>query len=669
MISFKQLQQITNPSQQDEIQPAQNLDPSKVKFRLILSDGGTKIAAICTLKILDPIIEILKEFTIIEVKQFKVVQLEGREILMLTSCPKIIDCSRSAPVGDPTNYTRQELQQPLVLSKERPGTFAEESKQSQVAMSDIQNALSQQTEKGLADGIIPIKNLNMASGDDWTIKAQITKKGKKISYQNGFLFKIDLIDEEGTQIEGTFYKDCADEFFPKLEEGKIYLFSKSQVTTANKKFTSIQNDYRIIFNEKTVVLEHKQNEQKEVPIFQKLKFNLISIGHILSEIHELKSLDVCGVVHSSVQNEGIEVKFEHGKGNVKGKMVFSIIDRMNDMITVYLWGDLSRETKVREGDVIIINGARVSQFGGKSLSCSIEHCKIYINPEEESVSDELSKYVDLRRCRAYRERYDQERAVMAESKQMDFQQKQKAEISHKKQMLDQIKSQTHTFVKNLLKDHCCNSDGATVPDMNLSEPLNKSGVYCLQGYITKFLTPLDQIAYMGCPKCLKKVTDNRLTGFYCNHCNQIIKEKYFYFIHAIFEDFTDKVIIGFSREQAFDLLGGIDASTFMTEIRRGFRNDNDFDDWLMENILYKTIKVLVKAKQETYKGESRHRFYALDVQYVQISESEEDKIRAIKTGRNVVQEATLKSENRVLLDTLSQEKEDAQHHDSLNGTQ
>jgi hypothetical protein len=37
-----------------------------------------------------------------------------------------------------------------------------------------------------------------------------------------------------------------------------------------------------------------------------------------------------------------------------------------------------------------------------------------------------------------------------------------------------------------------------------------------------------------------------------------------YFIHAIFQDFTDKIVIGFSREQADALMQGVDPHTFMT---------------------------------------------------------------------------------------------------------
>lgn len=85
---------------------------------------------------------------------------------------------------------------------------------------------------------------------------------------------------------------------------------------------------------------------------------------------------------------------------------------------------------------------------------------------------------------------------------------------------------------NLLEELNCSFEGNCLED-NL--PLqNPTGIYCLQGNIIKFVSSADSIAYMGCPICYKKVTENRLTGFYCNNCAKIIKQKYHYFIHAIF---------------------------------------------------------------------------------------------------------------------------------------
>lgn len=121
------------------------------------------------------------------------------------------------------------------------------------------------------------------------------------------------------------------------------------------------------------------------------------------------------------------------------------------------------------------------------------------------------------------------------------------------------------------------------------------------------------MAYLGCPICFRKVTDNRLTGFYCNTCLKIVKEKYLYFIHAIFQDFTGKLLISLSREQAETLMNRVDPHTFMTKIRKTFRQECDFEGWLNENVYFKTFRVVVKAKQETYKNSHRLRFYALDI--------------------------------------------------------
>ena len=63
-------------------------------------------------------------------------------------------------------------------------------------------------------------------------------------------------------------------------------------------------------------------------------------------------------------------------------MILSIIDKSNECINVNFWGELSK-LQIKEGDIIAINGARVSNFGGKSLNLSEEHAKVVINPDKE----------------------------------------------------------------------------------------------------------------------------------------------------------------------------------------------------------------------------------------------------------------------------------------------
>ena len=48
-------------------------------------------------------------------------------------------------------------------------------------------------------------------------------------------------------IEGTFYTEETDYFVNRIFEGHTYLISKVEISTANKKFTTIKHDYRLIF--------------------------------------------------------------------------------------------------------------------------------------------------------------------------------------------------------------------------------------------------------------------------------------------------------------------------------------------------------------------------------------------------------------------------------------
>ena len=59
----------------------------------------------------------------------------------------------------------------------------------------------------------------------------------------------------GTQIEGTFFNDAADMYDPKVQENMVYLFSNGVVKMANKRFTSIKNDFCIVFEKNAQIAE------------------------------------------------------------------------------------------------------------------------------------------------------------------------------------------------------------------------------------------------------------------------------------------------------------------------------------------------------------------------------------------------------------------------------
>ena len=71
---------------------------------------------------------------------------------------------------------------------------------------------------------------------------------------------IDLIDAFGTQIQATFFKDAVDKFDPKLRANQVYTFSGGIVKIANVRFTSIKNDFNLVFDTYSAILECADDE-------------------------------------------------------------------------------------------------------------------------------------------------------------------------------------------------------------------------------------------------------------------------------------------------------------------------------------------------------------------------------------------------------------------------
>ena len=122
---------------------------------------------------------------------------------------------------------------------------------------------------------MPIKALNTFARD-WKIKARIASKSdKKPTRSGGSLMKIELVDMYGTQIEGTFFNQAAEAFDNKIFEDKVYLFSNGVVKMANKRFTSIRNDFCIVFEKNSQIVEVEDDGS-----IAKQAFDFCTIRHI-----------------------------------------------------------------------------------------------------------------------------------------------------------------------------------------------------------------------------------------------------------------------------------------------------------------------------------------------------------------------------------------------------
>mmetsp|Transcript_13721 Transcript_13721/g.13434 ORF Transcript_13721/g.13434 Transcript_13721/m.13434 type:complete len:122 (+) Transcript_13721:118-483(+) len=116
-------------------------------------------------------------------------------------------------------------------------------------------------------------------------------------------------------------------------------------------------------------------------------------------------------------------------------MVIALSDNSNQSINVNVWGELS-SIQINEGDVVAINGARVTSFAGKSLNVSADHAKVFINPDRNLIPD-LEKSVNLKLAK-------------------NLQSKDELEpVNPSEPSLDILSTLNQSFVKDLLNDFNC----------------------------------------------------------------------------------------------------------------------------------------------------------------------------------------------------------------------
>jgi len=211
--------------------------------------------------------KIPKNFDVIKVDSFQKVMVQDKILLMLKDPIDIVHDHFDAKLGAPEDFKKvmenpedfeldKQIDISVKVSEQIVKEAVVETPQPVVAgapkqfnqKKETQEVPKPKIEDLASNNYMPVKVLNTFTRD-WIIKARISKRGDvKTTRNGGQLLKIEMVDQYGTQIEGTFFNDAAKMFGEILEENKVYLFSNGSVKMANKKFTSVKNDFCIIFD-------------------------------------------------------------------------------------------------------------------------------------------------------------------------------------------------------------------------------------------------------------------------------------------------------------------------------------------------------------------------------------------------------------------------------------
>lgn len=390
----------------------------------------------------------------------------------------------------------------------------------------------------------------------WMIRVRVTNKSGIRKWSNskgeGKLFSVDLLDESG-EIKATGFNDAVDRFYDLLETGKVYYFSKASLKSANKLYSSLKNNYEMSLNNDTIIT--LCTEDVDLP---QVQFNFVNIGD-LENVNKDALVDIIGVVKTAADVMQITTKATNRQVS---KRELSVVDRSETSVNVTLWGDQAEsfEKHVNSSPVIAVKGAKVSDFGGRSLSV-LNSSLFNVNP-------------DIEEAHLLRGWYDQ---------------------IGKDSGMKSISGQR--------------SDGAGGQFKTISQIASeKLGFGEKADYFNIRVVPVffkkDNCLYQACPsaECNKKVIGEN--GEYrCERCNRTYAEfQYRFIMQANVCDCTGNQWLTFFQESGEAILNNT-----AEHIGRLLDTDEEAASDVFSEALLKPVILKIRAKLDTYNDESRLR--------------------------------------------------------------
>ena len=202
------------------------------------------------------------------------------------------------------------------------------------------------------------------------------------------------MDTKGTQIRATLWREVADKYYETLEVGKVYYISNGKVKPANRKYSSVNNQYEMHFNERSEI-EAVDLDSVATKLNFKVSYDFVKIKNLASFVGRKRMLDVVGVATNVGQLGSVKRKSD---GSELLRRDVTIVDESSLTVTVTLWDKLAEiQGQALESSaspqIVVLRGVRVTDFNGVSVS-TVSRTEMIIEPDDVTEVSKLRQWFD-----------------------------------------------------------------------------------------------------------------------------------------------------------------------------------------------------------------------------------------------------------------------------------